>query len=318
MAEPNPDDVTEELRRAIAPLREKLVVKPSDFGLAYLTTEELISRAEGEGHAEGTSRRRRFAWRLPLAAGLAAAAVVTAAVALPRLGGNETDPAATAPAPSVTRTAELATYGSGREVVLAAASAPAPAPEAAPYWNVKSIQRFGSEEVPREVWIGRDRPSVLRQDGFVAQMPAVTFPIGPRSVGWQGLQTLPTQLPRLRSLLAQDAATPGRDKRWVVFKIAGELLAEAPVPPDVRQTLWRVLAAEQGARRTDRTRDGAGRVGWTVSMSIAGEGRVTYVVDPESGQLLEARHVPDDGQEPWIVTYLERGPASSAPDPAGA
>lgn len=319
MAEPNhADEAAEDFRRDIAPLRDDLVAQPSDFGMAYLSVDELIARAESRTVATESptkSERPRWHWAV---AGLAAAAV-TALILAPQV--NREDPNVNATpthsvkvAPSQTSSA---TYSSSSEVLLAAATAPSPATRTAPYWHVRSIQAFGSEQVPREVWIGRGRPSVLRQDGIVEEIPAYTFPVGHESLVWRQLQTLPTDVRSLRSLLSRDDAPKGRDKRWVVFKSAGELVAEAPVPPGVREALWRVLAAEAGTSRTERASDSIGRSGWSVSLSVPGEGRVTYLVDPSSGQLLEARHFPA-GQSSWSVTYLERGPADSAPQLTGA
>lgn len=304
-----PRDEADVLREELATLPE-LVRQPEEFGLRFLSVDELIDAAESGPVSLPAPRRSRRTWVIGAAAGLAAAAAVAVAV-LPR--ADDGVPPVASPSPTASATPTPTTYDGARDVLLAAASVRGPETARVRYWHVKSIQTFGAEQVPREIWLGNGRPSVLDQEGFLDRLPATSFPVGGASAGWQELQQLPTDTAELGRLLARDAAPAGRDVRWTIFKAAGDLLAEAPLPPEVRAALWRVLAAQPGAERTDRTTDAAGRTGWTVSMSLPGEGRVTYVVDPASGELLEARHAAIGDRPAWSITYLERGPAESAP-----
>lgn len=314
MTEPT-DDPTEEFRREIAASPTSIVSTPEEFGLRFLTVDELIEKAEATAPGRlGSLRReaRRRTWLLGAAAGLTAAAATVVMVVLPPTR-DEAPPPIASPSPSVTESRSPATFDVAREVLLAAALVKGPQTAEINYWQVKSIQVFGTEEVPREIWLGNGRPSVLRQDGFVDRLPAASFPAGGESIGWQALQRLPSRPEQLSALLSRDATAVGRDKRWTIFKAAGDLIAEAPVPPQVRSALWRVLASQPGAGRTNQALDHAGRRGWTVSMSLPAEGSITYLVDPVSGQLLEARYKPSGGRPPWTVTFLERGPAEVAP-----
>lgn len=315
MAEPTSDEAADAVRDAIAPVRSSFTRSPEEFGLRFLSADELIELAESSAqpaHARRFGRTRVVA----VVSGLVAAAAVTAAVVVPRLGSDAPAPIAD-PSPSSTRTSSTV-YASARSVLLAAAERGGPSARDAAYWHVKSIQVFGAERVPREIWLGNRRPSILRQDGIVEELPPAAFPAAGTATGWAALQALPTDVVALRNVLAGDSSSRGRDERWVVFKAAGDLIAEAPLPPAVRTAVWRVLAAESGARATERTVDSAGRSGWTVSMSVAGEGTLTFVVDPASGELLEVRHGEVPGSPAWSVTFLERGPADSAPKVAGA
>lgn len=315
MAEPTADEAADALRDAIAPIRTSIARSPEEFGLRFLSADELIDLAESSTEP---AHSRRFGRTGVVAgiSGLVAAAAVATAVMVPRLGSDAPGPIAD-PSPSSTRTSST-TYASAQSVLLAAAERRGPRLSDAAYWHVKSVQVFGAERVPREIWLGNGRPSILRQDGIVEELPEAAFPAAGTATGWAALQALPTDLVALRNVLVGDSSSRGRDERWVVFKAAGDLIAEAPLPPAVRTAVWRVLAAESGARATERTMDSAGRSGWTVSMSVAGEGTLTFVVDPASGELLEVRHGERPGSPAWRVTFLERGPVESAPIITGA
>lgn len=311
MANHKADDAADELREAIAPVRTSVVRTPEEFGLHFLTPDELIARAEESSAGELAARRSR---RPYVAGGLAAAAAVVGAVVLPSVVGGPDEPTDSPSAHATTQPPAPVVYASASDVLLAAAGVKVPPVTGAPYWHVKSLQTFGKVQVPREIWLGNGRPSVLVQDGIVDRLPPAAFPAVGGSVGWAGLQSLPADEHALARLLEADAAPRGRTRSWVVFKAAGDLVAEAPLPPAVRSSLWKVLASTSGARHTEQTTDAIGRRGWTVSLNSAGEGTVTYVVDPASGQLLEVRHQPAGGRQPWAITFFERGPADSAPE----
>lgn len=313
MTKRDADGAADEFRAAVPPAARAAVTKtPEDFGLQFLGIDELIERAEREPAIDLSERRTARQWAAA-GAGLATAAAVTAALVIPRLGEDANAPIAVPARPTMSPSPVPAVFTSARDVLLAAATVPGPATSGSPYWHVKSVQHFGADEVPREIWLGRNRPSVLLQDGIVDLLPPAAFPSAGETTGWSALQKLPTDPAALRRILVADDASSGRDHRWVIFKAAGDLVAEAPLPPQVRSAVFRVLAETPGAQHTQKTTDSTGRSGWTVSMTLPGEGLITYVIDPASGQLLESRHVPDDGRPAWSITFLERGPADSAP-----
>ena len=58
--------------------------------------------------------------------------------------------------------------------------------------------------------------------------------------------------------------------------------------------------------------DHTGRHGWELTLSMPAYGTQSYIVDPESGSLLESR-VRFPGEPLTWATYLSAGPATSAP-----
>lgn len=303
-----PDVEVQRLRDELTPARAGLVAAPEDFGLTFASPDELIARA---GLDEVAKRRRRRTRLAAFGAGLAAAATVTTAVVLPRLDDGAR-PAAALPVPTATHSTTDVTYGTARDVLLAAARVAGPQTKDIRYWHVKSFQTFGHRREPRELWIGNGRPGVLRQEGATWRFPS-RFPFGGRRGGnsWAEMLKLPTDTAKLRELLVAGGGPDWLDDRWKIFSDAGFLLGEAPLPPRVRSAMWRVLASVPGTRLAKAT-DSVGRKGWSVSLRIPVEGLMTYIVDPATGQLLEQREK-RDGFKQWRITYVERGPADTAP-----
>lgn len=308
------DDATDEFRAATSEdLQLAIVRTPEDFGMQFLSVDELIDQAEStqvDGLADRHSKRNRMA----AGASLAAAAVVTVAVVVPRLGDDASRPIAVPPGPTASSSATPATYDTARAVLLAAAAVKGPSTSDIRYWYVKSVLHVvGEPDAQREIWLGNGRPSIVQEYGFVDRLPASAIAVAGRRFAWSGVQNLPADVVALRRLLGSDPDPKSQDNGWNTFYAAGELIAEAPLPPQTRSAVWRVLAGTPGAQRTDRTTDAIGRAGWTVSKASEDEGTLTYVVDPESGQLLELRRSAVGTRPAWSVTYVQRGPADSAP-----
>lgn len=310
------DDAAENFRADVGQdLRSAAVHEPEDFGLRFLTVDELIARAESSPTDE-LAERRTGRKVIATGAGIAAAAAVSAALVLPRIGDNESPPNATpsGPSTSATATPSPVEFDSARDVLIAASGVAGPSTGSIRYWHVKSVlHAAGQPDTPRDVWFGNGRASIVQQNGFVDRLPTQAIAVAGRHLGWTAVQNLPPDAAALRRILGSDPSPKSDDEGWNIFYAAGELVAEAPLSPDVRSAVWRVLADIPGARQTERTTDSIGRVGWTVSKASADEGLLTYVVAPESGQLLELRHSAVGARPAWSVTFIERGPVDSAP-----
>jgi hypothetical protein len=295
-------DPAEDLRQAATALRGTADARPEDFGLAPMSAEALIARAEAP---RPPVVRRGMRWAATAALVAAAASVVFVA---PRLSGSQL-PAAIAPAPTRAPAASTApAYADAHDLLLAAADSAAGSHGAASsaYWHVKSIQHLPEGDVPRELWIGRENRSILKQEGDVILLPPATFSMETGTITWDELLALPTNVRELRALLEARVAGAARDPGYAMFKLVGDLLAESPASPRLRAALWRVLAALPDVTMHGRVADAEGRTGWKIRFSTGAVGEIDYVVDPATGALLEARHRPSDpAREKWSVVYLE-------------
>lgn len=233
--------------------------------------------------------RRRRARSLALVAAAAAAVV---AVPVVGLGGHR--PAASADAAQVLLAA-------GR-----AAGAQQGDWQSAAYWHSVSRYSQGGPVQTRETWIGHRAPGVLKdsgvQPGSVVPLEVALFPAGGSGITWDGLWDLPTEPGALERRLREGIDGAGPDDDSELFTIVGDLLRESPAPPALRRALWEVAARVPGVELVGAVTDGAGRSGTAVER----HGQ-RYVLDPQTGRLLE------ESEASWRATYLEQGPADSAP-----
>jgi hypothetical protein len=178
----------------------------------------------------------------------------------------------------------------------------------ADYWHSVSRYVRDGQEVRREIWIGHHEIGVLRDPGVdasaVIPLEVAAFPTGGTSVGWDELWQLPTEPGALERRLRTGINGAGPDDDSELVVIVGDLLRESPAPPALRKALWEVAAGIPGIELVGEATDHAGRAGVAVERH-----GVRYVLDPDDGRLLE-----EDSQG-WRATYLEQGPASSAPTP---
>ena len=247
-------------------------------------------------------RRRR---RLSVTA-LVAAAAAFAFVIAPTLSLGGKAPVSAASAAQVMR-----------QAAAAAGAQPGGWPDAA-YWHSVSTYHQGSEPAhQREAWIGHTAPGVLTDDGvdtgFIPLDEAV-FPAGGRGLSWDELYALPTDSVALESNLRAGIGGVGNSDDAELFVIVGDLLRESPASPALRQALWEVAARIPGVTLVGAVTDSAGRAGVAVE-----RGDQRYVLDPNDGRLLEessgsSAPAPEaPGGTAWRATYLEQGPANSAP-----
>jgi len=159
------------------------------------------------------------------------------------------------------------------------------------------------------------------------------FVFGSESLSYAELQALPTDRHALREVLGdaaerQRAAVPGMGAFDADEARAYVLLAlirdgfTAPVSPELRATLYQLMAEVRGLRLEGEMTDDAGRSGTGVSVVI-GDIRLVLIVDRATGALLETRRIvlrPMRGDQfvnfrPGLLnraTYVESGVSASA------
>jgi hypothetical protein len=232
-------------------------------------------------------RRRR---RRVLTTALVAAAASLVLVAAPTLSSHPRDTAAA----QVLRQAG------------ASAGAQAGDWQDAAYWHSVSSYVRDGHQVRREIWIGHHEIGVLKDpgvdQGVVIPLGVALFPAGAGGVSWDGLWDLPTDPDKLDKLLRSGIDGAGPDDDSEMFVIVGDLLRESPAPPALRKALWEVAATIPGIELVGEVTDHAGRAGVAVERH-----GTRYVLDPSDGRLLE------EGSGDWKSTYLEQGPADTAP-----
>lgn len=240
----------------------------------------------------GRSRRTR---RLAISA-VAVAAAVAALLVVPTVGDRS---GASAQAAQVLRQA-----GS------AAGAQPGGWPDARYWHSVSTYHQGASASQRREIWIGHHDIGVLRDGGVdhgVIPLEVGAFPAGSRGLSWDQLYALPTDSVRLERELRDGIGGAGPDDDSELYVIVGDLLRESPAPPALRKALWEVAARVPGVTLVGAVHDSTGRPG----VAVERHGN-RYVLDPNDGRLLE------ESSSDWTSTYLEQGPADSAPAPTAA
>lgn len=283
-------------------MRDVAAPRPEDFGLELLSASDIIRQAE----------RHRFApprRALAAVAGLAASVALVVAIPLVSSQRDNHGPDDASPRPSASATVQ---YTVASDLLLAAATSSRhdDVDPSGRYLYVKSLQVFANRDSPREVWLGRDRPGVLRQDGLTESLPPAQFSFDGRLVSWSELESLPTDPKALETVLRSSLSNSATDPDVRLVKVIAELLAESPARPALRSALWLVLANIPGAGAIDSVVDQVGRAGWALRFSGRGADPVVLVVDPTTGELLETRHL---GTPAWKVVYLKRTSVEFAP-----
>lgn len=299
---------------------------------------EAVSLAHAEiSHRANMVRRR--ARRRVVSGAVIAAVAVGALLLIPRAdepsrpianGPSTTADPASPPAPVV-----KVDYRNASEVLktTAAAAGAQSAPLGdAPYWKV--VTQYGVDENTRSTrWIGVDGPGVMpfdetsdrpgAEDLFDA-LPQATIRLDGRTYTWRELNdgALPADaLPRLLTdteLRHRDTDPERAAHEYYFFKEAYEVLARTPASPAIRAALWDAVADIKGVELDGEVTDSLGRTGWAVSLRGVGQGTQTYIVDPTTGALLETRGHAEgrSADEGWVETFVESGPADSAPQPS--
>ncbi len=151
----------------------------------------------------------------------------------------------------------------------------------------------------REAWIAAGQPDLgaLHDGGFAAGV--VVGPDGTRQrAGWAALAGFSLEqlraLPTDEEALAARLATVAGDGPENVVVAAAGLLRMAPLAPEQRAALYRVLASSPGAQLLGTVTDERGRSGTGVAFERDGT-RVELIFDPVDARLLD---VTSDATDP--------------------
>lgn len=287
------DTLLHETARVPDPTPQALASGRAALDAAVATTARMADRARVARDRRARSRRSR---RIGLIALIAAAASLAVVVA-PSLNLGTHRPRASAEAAQL-----LIRAGA------AAGAQPGGWPDAR-YWHAVSVYQQGSGPVHRrEIWVGHNGPGLLRDDGLPGPIRLLQgeFSAGAETLTWDQLYALPTEPGALERTLRAGIKGAGPDDDTELFTIVGDLLRESPAPPALRKALWEVAARVPGVRLVGPVTDSIGRPGVAVE-----RGYQRYVLDPSTGRLLEESTTL--GAESYRSTYLEQGPADSAP-----
>jgi len=226
---------------------------------------------------------------------------------------------------------------SAEEVLLVTAEAAGQQPDlsaGAAYWYVRSEQYYpdeAAEPLVREIWLGRTEDGVLRDEaltwdddgeGFAPEEirnmsldgPAA-FNAGGTQFSWPDLEQLPTDPDELEALLKDRVAGHQSGEDNELWETVTGLLRESPAPPALRQALWEVAARMPDVELVGPMTDASGRDGTAIQRDQTDQGwyRVVYILDPETGALLETQNVDEDGDISYRQTELVQQPADTAP-----
>ena len=219
------------------------------------------------------------------------------------------------------------------QAATAAGSQPGGWPEAS-YWHSVSSYRQGTGPlVRREVWAGHESIGSMSD----ARLSKDVIPLQDgrfAGIAWDEIYALPTESRALEAHLRSEGLDGVRDADTELFALVGGLLRESPAPPALRKALWEVASRVPGTSLIGAAKDSSGRSGVAIRRGDHG-----YVLNPRDGRLFEesigaaqpstpsqppAPSQPSSASQPpttspggvrWRATYLEQGPADSAPAP---
>ena len=255
-----------------------------------------VPRVDAVGQLRGR-RARRISLTV-----LVGAAAAFAIVAIPVLSTGGRTPISTASAAEV-----LISAGQ------AAGEQPGDARNAA-YWHTSFVYtdiQAGVESARVETWAGREEWSVRvnTTDGSAEPFLSGHARFGPR-LTWDELFALPTDPAALEDELRRRSQPddPSAVTDAAIWGAVTDLLATSPATPALRKALFEVAAQLSGTTLGGDVTDSTGRRGVLVINGIEG-----LILDPQTGLLLES--VGDYGPDipPYRATYLEQGPAETAP-----
>ncbi|MER5480627.1 hypothetical protein ABT026_27185 [Streptomyces sp. NPDC002734] len=266
----------------------------------------VASAAPRGGMSPVMAARRPARSRRLLVAAAAVAAIAAGAVVYPVIGVGDSRPAATAAATDFL-------------TEMSVVAAEAPAAEDSPYWKIRytTVNQDDGKALSTTYFDRDGNIWTVAPDGGVDRAEGKTrkWRVGDTWLTWSQLDALPADRTALEPLFADDAVTR--------FRQVASLLEESPASPELRSALFRILASTPGTKLVGEVRDSRGREGVAVEITApnryaAGTTaprsrsvmRDRYIVDPDTGFLLEATHGSPGKQAPADrYTWLEAGPA---------
>ena len=228
-----------------------------------------------------------------------------------------------------------------------------------PYWH--TLSQTTDTSCPGQVgtnntWLGKDgtttegvavsgRPNSPDQTSSCHVAPTGYYPVGGTPSGvflggklysWAQFAALPTDPARLWPILQADSTVgvaPGKGGLDWTYATVTIALSSDPMSPAMRVALYQVMEKFPGVHVAGKYTDSLGRTGVAITLSAAGFGTGTIVIDPSSGQVLAQTYPatrPDKGcvaatpaGEPgascWestgasTVVYISAGPANTMP-----
>ena len=183
----------------------------------------------------------------------------------------------------------------------------------------------------RRAWVEAGFPDLTEppSDRRLAATPR-PFVFGFERLSYAQLEALPSDPHALGEVLDK-AAEHQRDgtpelgafddeqaRAYLLFTLIRDSF-KAPAPPDLRATLYELMAETSGLRLEGEMTDEAGRSGTGVSVVI-GDGRFVLLVDPVTGALLETQRIVLRQSEQFAglrpgritrATYIESGLSAS-------
>jgi hypothetical protein len=185
----------------------------------------------------------------------------------------------------------------------------------AAYWYTKTDVMYPGQDFTRESWLGHNSAGRLIQNdgttGTTALDQALFF-AGTTGITWDQLFALPRDPDALYDWLKQAVGDAGHDVDSEMFVAVGDLLRESPAPPSLRQSLFEVAAKIPDIELTPGITDALGRQATVVSRTNPyGNGSVRYLIDANTGALLEEQHINPDGSISFQSTVVASGPVAN-------
>jgi hypothetical protein len=282
------------------------VEPPSEQAIARAMAAVRAAAQDEAGAAVVTPLRRRRrvpAGRRIVATVLAAAAVAAGVAVYTSTGAGSTSLGRTRATHGTTTAVTAATFLNDTAEV--AATRPI---SYGPYWKmrVKVSNPHGTSGTFTE-YISRSTHYVVVGGRTYTKTGPDVWGLGPRRVGWNDLDRLPTDPAALLTIMNSSKDYAGQS----AFLQVGSLLGSSPASPQLRAALYRTLARISGVKLIGTVKDSTGRSGTELVFNgLVNQDRM--IVDPGTGVLLETVDVQtkESGDPVSRVTYLSVGPAT--------